>query len=348
MPGGSFCRARDGTSCRSLARRGLTLVPRATTVGHRLFTPRMRLIPIVLPVAVALIATRSPVATDVLVRVDCDSTALQRPVGTFADTLRLAAYGGSDARTLRAEWLDLFLSEVGTHLTLPRPLQMDVFGDVWRTAPSATKAPEPAFVSPRIGNELRITLGRDGHVGEIVALSRSLVPGIDAALAAAVRAADSTDLGPRPTGGRRTIFIALTSGASRVAAPSEADGGPSTTTESGFASVSVPPRAVAVLRVPVLRPATAAVIRAGTDGPHFPMTEGMASRHGRVEIDFIVDTTGRIAPGTLHVSRFATEAFARAAISWVAKAQFTPARIGGCPVLQRVTMPFDFQIGRDE
>lgn len=65
---------------------------------------------------------------------------------------------------------------------------------------------------------------------------------------------------------------------------------------------------------------------------------------GRVVAEFVVDTAGRIEPGSWRVVQATHEGFVRAAREAVLSARFHPARVRGVPVRQLVHLPVTFSI----
>ena len=63
---------------------------------------------------------------------------------------------------------------------------------------------------------------------------------------------------------------------------------------------------------------------------------------GLVHLEFVVDTLGRVRDGSLRVLASSHPLFLQAARVGLATARFTPARVGGRKVMQRVEMPFEF------
>jgi TonB family protein len=63
---------------------------------------------------------------------------------------------------------------------------------------------------------------------------------------------------------------------------------------------------------------------------------------GVVRLEFIVDTLGRVRDGSLRVLASSHPLFLQAVRAGLATARFTPARVGGRKVMQRVEMPFEF------
>lgn len=80
----------------------------------------------------------------------------------------------------------------------------------------------------------------------------------------------------------------------------------------------------------------------GTMSLEYPDSLRRQNVGGRVVVQFVVDTLGRALFGTDRVVESAHPLFARAALSAIAEARFTPARVGGRVVRQLVLLPLQF------
>lgn len=80
--------------------------------------------------------------------------------------------------------------------------------------------------------------------------------------------------------------------------------------------------------------------------PSYPEPLRVAGVAGRVLVEFVVDTTGRVRPGSLAILEVTHELFVPAVRRNVPSLRFAPARVAGRPVAQRVRMPFEFDIVR--
>jgi len=68
--------------------------------------------------------------------------------------------------------------------------------------------------------------------------------------------------------------------------------------------------------------------------PRYPAALGTAGIEGRVTLEFVIDTTGRVEPASLRVLESTHPAFEAAAREALARAVFRPARLGAYPVRQ--------------
>jgi len=65
---------------------------------------------------------------------------------------------------------------------------------------------------------------------------------------------------------------------------------------------------------------------------------------GEVVVRFVVDSTGRVQPGSVMVLRSSHPSFTRVVTEALRTMRFDPARIGGIPVPQVVEEPFTFSL----
>lgn len=80
----------------------------------------------------------------------------------------------------------------------------------------------------------------------------------------------------------------------------------------------------------------------GTAAPVYPDSLYRAEVPGRVIARFVVDTSGGVEQGSVHIVSATAPAFADAVRVALRSATFSPAKVGGAPVRQLVQMPFDF------
>lgn len=80
--------------------------------------------------------------------------------------------------------------------------------------------------------------------------------------------------------------------------------------------------------------------------PIYPEMLRTAGMPGRVVAEFVVDSTGRVRAGSLVIVETTHELFASSVRRTVPSFRFTPARVQGRRVAQRVRVPFEFEIDR--
>ncbi len=76
--------------------------------------------------------------------------------------------------------------------------------------------------------------------------------------------------------------------------------------------------------------------------PDYPQTLQSAGVEGEVDVQFVVDTTGRADMSTLKVLKSTNDLFTAAVRNALPRAKFFPAEVGGHKVRQWVQQPFTF------
>jgi protein TonB len=85
---------------------------------------------------------------------------------------------------------------------------------------------------------------------------------------------------------------------------------------------------------------------AGNPAPRYPAPLAQAGVQGVVTMRFVVDTTGRVEPGSIRVARGAHLLFERAVREILPHLRFLPADVAGVKVRQIVEQPFLFELAR--
>lgn len=80
--------------------------------------------------------------------------------------------------------------------------------------------------------------------------------------------------------------------------------------------------------------------------PTYPEPLRQAGIAGRVLAEFVVDSTGRVRPGSVLVVESSHPQFTASVQRTVPSLRFAPARVRGAKVAQRVRMPFEFEVAR--
>lgn len=78
--------------------------------------------------------------------------------------------------------------------------------------------------------------------------------------------------------------------------------------------------------------------------PTYPEMLRTAGMTGRVVAEFVVDSTGRVRAGSLVIVEATHDLFASSVRRTVPSFRFTPARVRGQRVAQRVRVPFEFEV----
>jgi TonB family protein len=85
---------------------------------------------------------------------------------------------------------------------------------------------------------------------------------------------------------------------------------------------------------------------AGNPSPTYPSTLRSAGVEGDVLVRFVVDTLGRVEPGSVEIREFTHALFADAVREWLRRTHYDPASIGGRPVRQLVEQRVGFTLRR--
>jgi hypothetical protein len=108
----------------------------------------------------------------------------------------------------------------------------------------------------------------------------------------------------------------------------------------------------------VMFPPFSPVTATGTSAPADPFAGSQLQPTGEVVTDFEVDSTGHVDPSTISEvwpvgkerptgQALATyNAFLKSVMRWLPTATFIPARIGGCPIRQRIREPITFGVSQ--
>ena len=89
-----------------------------------------------------------------------------------------------------------------------------------------------------------------------------------------------------------------------------------------------------------------AVERIGGESPEYPSSLKDQGVEGSVVVQFVVNESGRVEPGTVKVLDSSNPAFTAAVKEALPRMKFSAAQIGGKKVSQLVQMPFQFHLNR--
>jgi protein TonB len=81
--------------------------------------------------------------------------------------------------------------------------------------------------------------------------------------------------------------------------------------------------------------------------PDYPQSLRSASLEGEVLITFVVDTSGRVEPGSLRIVKSSHPLFAESVQRWLPKTRYRPAEIGGRRVRQLVQQQVGFALANE-
>lgn len=82
----------------------------------------------------------------------------------------------------------------------------------------------------------------------------------------------------------------------------------------------------------------------GNPAPEYPNSMRESGMTGRVVVQFVVGTNGRVEAGSIKILESTTSAFAAAVREVLPRHRFSPAKIGGRAVRQIVQQPFVFRL----
>jgi protein TonB len=84
----------------------------------------------------------------------------------------------------------------------------------------------------------------------------------------------------------------------------------------------------------------------GGPKPRYPEALRAAGIEGHATLEFVVDTTGRVDPGSIRVIASDADAFVVSVRDALAATRYHPALVGGRPVRQLVRQEFAFALTR--
>ena len=312
--------------------------------------------------ALALLATSLPIAARGQAAATPNgscSTALEVVPNAFStDTLFLSVDPGYGLKPVDTTLALTALSVVNDDLVLPAPLAMPPVITKWYGMPADNPAARSMTGAQGFMAESFIEMARDGKVKRIGLTQSSLVPGIDAALVAAVTkaAGEGAFMGYQDAahGLGGFVFVQLRTMPLPLFKEKPADyqhaaslnllpipnTGQSRVKPKG-AAVEFPIR---VLHVPLVRLSSPLTITKARPAPVFPRDELNSGQDGFVNVEFVVGPDSVITPGTLRVANGMTAGFAKAVVRSLDGYRFKPAMVGGCPVAARETWTFTFGV----
>ena len=88
----------------------------------------------------------------------------------------------------------------------------------------------------------------------------------------------------------------------------------------------------------------AVILAPGTPMPAFPEALRAAGLSGTVLMEFVVDTAGRVEPGSIRFVQSDHELFSTAVRAVMSRLRFLPAEVKGRRVRQLVRLPFRFDV----
>lgn len=209
----------------------------------------------------------------------------------------------------------------------PRPFRLSVFSgpSQMRALRRLTTDSVGGLRAPTVTGVYRYSATKDRLLGRIETLRTSLVPGFDSAAIEAIGIATNLREVRSPRDDADSVRVEVRfSPDSMIGA-------------YRLATADFP-------RMPVVD----AVPNRDNPPPEFPASAKEDSLvGGEVVLRFVVDASGRAAPGTVEVARASRIDFLQAALASLPAQRFSPASIRGCAVAQVVDYSFSFVLPTD-
>lgn len=238
------------------------------------------------------------------------------------------APAGPDLRAVAADSASLpVLQAIAQRFAPPAEVSLPF----WAWTHPKTSRPDAATLSPTIGMGLDdfivLRFRPDGRLADRRIEVSTASPALNLSILEAILMADDERAFPRPgpatnrDGARVRLRLVDTSRVHTTAVP--------------LMTIAVPrirtDEEVRQTRPPRLR---------------YPNNGRFAAIEEDVELQFVVDTTGRVLPGSVRVIRGKYLDFIELVIEGLAEARYAPARMGNCPVPMLVHQRFAFRMRR--
>jgi len=237
--------------------------------------------------------------------------ANQVPAGTVQDTVMLDIRTLPDS-ALSVDYERLLLEGVAEEFHAPTSTEMTVFNH-WRVSGSTTFKLAGAQVEGEVGFDL----DAKGQMTHVTLTSSTLEPELDDSLTQAVRRLAASGLVPAPPAvphtGRAYVLVSIRSarGLSSIVRPLYRE------------QAQLFPLAQDLAELPHNPPID------------YPILPAEANVGDSVVVDFVVDESGRVMPGTTRYLHGHYLDFMRALGRGVSRFRFQPAMIGTCPIKMR-------------
>lgn len=244
-----------------------------------------------------------------------DSTsclAKQLPSGTAQDTVVLDIRTLPDS-TLTKDYEGLILEGVAEEFHAPGITHVPVFSH-WTRSMGGVAVDE---TRSEVEGEVAFDLDAKGQITHVTLTASTLEPALDDSLTQAVSQLAASGMVPPPPHvpgtGKAFVLVGIrsVSGYSPVTRPLYRE------------NVQIFPLAHDVAELANNPPIT------------YPILPAEARVGDSVEVDFVVDETGRVLPGTTRILRGHYLDFMQALARGVSKFRFQPAMIGSCPIKMR-------------
>lgn len=246
--------------------------------------------------------------------------ARQLSGGTVQDTVMLDIHTLPDS-ALSTDYEGLLLEGVAEEFHAPQTTLVPVF-DHWRRSMGGVAVDE---AGTEVEGEVGFDVDAKGGITRVALTASTLAPELDDSLTQAViRLAASGMVPPPPTAprtGRAFVLVGIRS-------------------LHGYASLVRPLYRETVQIFPLARDLVEA-----PNNPQiaYPILPAEARVGDSVEVDFVVDETGRVLPGTTRFLRGHYLDFMQALGRGVSKFRFQPAMVGACPIKMRYRYTYVFR-----
>jgi TonB family protein len=261
----------------------------------------------------ALVLFNAIAADSACVSIDTPSTGTIKQVAV-AKLLRFGSH-----TPIPDGFASFVVDAIATHLVLPKPLALGVYGARVMASKGSTV---PSQMAPTFSSEFFVVFRHDGSVKGLAVSQQSLAPALDAAITRAIHVADSTLSFPPidEATDKSTLSVII-------------DFDVVDSARSG----SYP-----VFRVTVpLYPATRLSSQLRTDTvPRYADELRSQGIPGGVTLRFVIDETGKVADRSYRFAEPSEIPFGEAALAVLPRLRYEPARIGNCAVKQLVQESF--------
>jgi len=224
----------------------------------------------------------------------------------------------ADAGTLPANVATEMALQIGSAFTPPKPFKLSVFnGPALMRGLRSNSDTGTTLRAPTLTGAYRAVLGKDSPRTTVSTVRLSLMIGFDSAAVDAIQTAIAAG-GVFASLDTDSVPIEVTFGTDSIAGSRR------------LVSANFP-------RMPVVD----ASVRAGSPMPVAP-TARSDDGEGPIVLRFVVGRDGTAEPGTAEVVRARSLDLLKASLANLGDQRFAPATIKGCPVAQRVDLPFVF------
>lgn len=245
--------------------------------------------------------------------------AKQLPDRSAGDTVMLDIRTLPDS-TLTKDYEGLLLEGVAEEFHAPSNTQVPVFSR-WQRSMGGVMVSE---AGPQIEGEVAFDLDAKGHMSHITLTASTLDRALDDSLTQAVARLAASDMVPPPPSAPRTgkAFVLVAIRSARGLSPLERP--------LYRETVQIFPLAQDLAEMPNNPPIL------------YPILPAEAKVGDSVEVDFVVDESGGVMPGTTRFLHGHYLNFMQALGRGVSKFRFQPAMIGSCPIKMRYRYTYVF------